>query len=71
MKKLWKSGRLSWLWVLLAVYCTASIVLFDYVWRLVVMPFPAMASAGFGAWLAGVFIIWLLFRTGGRDEHSA
>lgn len=70
MIRLWRNGRLSWLFVALVAYCTAALVLFDYIWRVVVMPFPAMLAAGFGAWAFGVVVISLLFRSGKRRERE-
>jgi hypothetical protein len=48
----WVSGRLSWPFVIVIVYVTAALICFDYLWRVVVIPFDMLliyAAIGFVA----------------------
>ena len=38
----WVRGRLSWPFVICIAYLTAAIIGFDYVWRVVVIPFDTL-----------------------------
>ena len=38
----WINGRLSWPLVISILYVTAALIIFDYVWRVAVIPFNAL-----------------------------
>jgi predicted membrane protein len=38
----WVEGRLSWPFVIALAYLSASLIVADYVWRIVVMPFDTL-----------------------------
>lgn len=62
MNWIWAEGRLRWPLVALIVYGTVSVVIFDYVWRIVIMPFVTLLAAGLAAYVAGLVILLLLVR---------
>lgn len=62
MRWLWTAGRFGWPFVAVVAYSTVSIILFDYMWRVVLMPFPEMLVAGFAAWLVGLGVIVVFIR---------
>ena len=53
---------LSWRMIAYFVYGCCALLLFDYVWRVVEMPFMTMALTGLGIALAGLVALVLLLR---------
>ena len=43
MRLIWRDGRLAWPLVLAIAYAAAALVVVDYFWRMVVMPFTMFA----------------------------
>ena len=39
---LWVDGRLSWPLVIVVAYISASVIIVDFVWRIVVLPFDTL-----------------------------
>jgi hypothetical protein len=38
----WMNGRLSWPFVIALVYLSVSLLLLDYIWRVIVIPFDTL-----------------------------
>jgi hypothetical protein len=55
---LWVHGRFSWPLVVVVAYLSASFVILDYVWRVVVMPFDTLLLYAVIIW--GVFFVLIV-----------
>ncbi|MCP5381993.1 MAG: hypothetical protein H6912_06450 [Kordiimonadaceae bacterium] len=54
-----EENRFSWSFIILVVYSTLFLVVFDLFWRLVNIGFVELAAGGAALWLAGAaFIIF-------------
>jgi len=57
-----KLDLLSWRNIAYFVYACCALLVFDYVWRVVEMPFMTMALTGLGIAVAGFIALVLLLR---------
>jgi hypothetical protein len=55
----WTDGRLSWPVIAIMAYLTTSVVIADYLWRMVVIPFNSLLvyALATAVGLPGVFLL--------------
>ena len=54
--------RFAWFFIILVVYSTVALVLFDFAWRHVQMGFVQLAGISLVCWIVGAAIIYLKAR---------
>jgi hypothetical protein len=71
MKRLfWVNGRLSWPLVVAIAYVSASAVILDYVWRVVVIQFDTLLLSAIVAVVAGTILLVLCSYVLRRQHRS-
>jgi hypothetical protein len=70
VRHFWVRGRLSWPFLSAVVFFTLSVLVGDYVWRVVVMPFPlfliyfALGDCVAGGLLIAIYFVFLRPKLG-------
>lgn len=57
IRHLWTRGRFGWSFIALVMFHTFLLIAFDYVWRLVQMPFLHLVLVFVGFWIIGNIVI--------------
>lgn len=57
MRYFWTRGRIGWPTMALVVFHTLLLLAFDYVWRLVQIPFLQLLLIFAGIWVVGIIAI--------------
>ena len=66
MRLIWVEGRLSWKFVIVVAYLSALMIIFDLLWRLLVIPFDTLVADATGIAGIGAVVIGLLIWRHGR-----
>ena len=67
-RRFFHEGRLAWPPVVLLVFHCLFVVVFDYVWRVLNMPFEWMLAGALAVWAGSMFVLIRVFR---RNAHKS